>query len=279
MNTAIGLARLGATVEFCGRLSTDPFGAQLRSHLEGNGVGLALATMSDEPTSLAVVSLDEEQRASYTFHIERTANFGWRPGELPDLARTDWLHIASLATVIQPGAAVLRRWVDRHGGPMSFDINVRPTVIADPVDYWNRVEPWLALLGSHGGVVKASDEDITVLAAASGESNPDDPVTVMSQWQDRFGFATGVVTVGSDGAWARDADGPGDPVRVAGRTVRVVDTVGAGDTFMAGFLAAFTSGARLRLAVRDGVAAAAYVCTRPGPQPPTRAELDAFLDG
>lgn len=278
MNTAVGLARLGETVEFCGRLSTDPFGDQLRSHLKGAGVGLALATVSEDPTSLAVVSLDEEQRATYTFHFENTANFGWRAGDLPGLDRTDWLHVASLATVVGTGAAVLRTWADRHAGPMSFDINVRPTVIADPDEYWNRVEPWLALLGRHGGVVKASDEDITILAATSGEQDSDDPMAVMARWQDRFGFATGVVTLGPDGAWARDADRPDDPARVPGRAVRVVDTVGAGDTFMAASLAALAGGAGLEPAVWHGVAAAAYVCTRQGPQPPTRAQLGAFLD-
>lgn len=279
MNTAVGLARLGETVEFCGRFSSDPFGSQLRSHLESNQVGLTLATVSADPTSLAVVSLDDEQRASYAFHFEQTANFGWRPGELPDLDRADWLHVASLATVVQPGAEVVRRWADQHAGPMSFDLNVRPTVIPDPEDYWHRIEPWLDLLGRHGGMVKASDEDIAILAAASGEPDADDPVTVMARWQDSFGFATGVVTLGADGAWARETDRPGEPVRIPGRHVRVIDTVGAGDTFMAGFLAALAGGADLASAVWHGVGAAAYVCTRQGPQPPTKAELDAFLHG
>lgn len=175
---------------------------QLRSHLQGNGVGLALATLSAEPTSLAVVSLDAEQRASYTFHFERTANFGWRSEELPGLEHTDWLHVASLTTVVQPGGAVVRAWADRHIGPLSFDINVRPTVITEPDDYWHRVKPWLEMLGRHGGIVKASDEDVAILAAAPGEPDPDDPLAVMARWQDRFGFATGVVTLGPDGAWA-----------------------------------------------------------------------------
>lgn len=279
MNTAVGLARLGEAVEFCGRLSTDRFGEQLRAHLVGNGVGLALATVCGDPTSLAVVSLDEQRRASYTFHFDGTANFGWQAAELPELEPTCWLHVASLAAVIEPGAGIVREWANRHAGPMSFDINVRPTAIADPENYWRRVEPWLALLGRQGGVVKASDEDITVLAAASGETDGHDPTIVMSRWQDRFGFATAVVTLGPDSAWARRADRPGDPVRISGRRVDVIDTVGAGDTFMAGFLAAHGQGGSVEKAVRHGVAAAAYVCAREGPQPPGRAELDASLDG
>lgn len=278
MNTAIGLARLGETVEFCGRLSADRFGEQLRSHLTTNGVGLALATVSEDPTSLAVVSLDDQHRASYAFHFDRTANFGWQAGELPGLDPADWLHVGSLATVVKPGAEVVRRWTDRHSGPMSFDINVRPTVIGDPRDYWRRVEPWLALIGAHQGVVKASDEDIAALSSVSGIPEGGDPLATMARWQDRYGFQVAVVTLGPDGAWARQAGRSGEPLRIAGRRVNVVDTVGAGDTFMAGFLAAFGGGAAsLEEAVRQGVTAAAYVCTRQGPQPPTRAQLGAML--
>jgi fructokinase len=277
MNTAVGLARLEETVEFCGRLSTDRFGDQLRAHLGGNGVGLGLATICADPTSLAVVSLDEQQRASYTFHFSGTANFGWRTDELPRLEPTDWLHVASLATVVEPGSGVLHAWTDQHTGPLSFDINVRPTVIADPLDYWSRVEPWLALLGRHHGVVKASDEDITALAAASGAEPGTDPTATMAQWQDRYGFAIGVVTLGPEGAWARAAERPAEPVRAVGRRVQVIDTVGAGDTFMAGFLAAWAGGAPLEQAMTQGVAAAAYVCTRQGPQPPSRRDLEAFV--
>ena len=87
MNSAIGLARLGAPVEFLGRLGDDAFAAQLRSHLAANGVGSALVVDAAEPTSLAVVSLDGAGKASYTFHFSGTANFGWRAADLPRSTR------------------------------------------------------------------------------------------------------------------------------------------------------------------------------------------------
>ena len=107
MNTAIGLARLGNPVEFLGRLGDDAFAGQLRRHLAANGVGTALAVDAPQPTSLAVVSLDEAGKASYTFHFAGTANFGWRADELPELGGDDWLHVASLVTVVGPGHTVL----------------------------------------------------------------------------------------------------------------------------------------------------------------------------
>lgn len=272
MNTAVGLARLGESVAFVGRLSDDLFGRQLRAHLRVNGVGLELATVTADPTSLAVVSLDQHQKASYAFHFDRTANFGWRAGELPGLRGTQWLHVASLSTVIAPGAAVLLEWTDAHSGPVSFDINVRPSVLPDPQEYWARVEPWLELVGRHSGVVKASDDDVDFLARASGARGT--ATRVMAQWWERFGFNVGVVTLGPEGAYAINESGAES--FVPGRVVTVVDTVGAGDTFMAGFLAEFADSQNLRAALALGVRAGAYVCGKEGPQPPTRADLEAF---
>lgn len=272
MNTAIGLARLAESVQFAGRLSDDLFGRQLQAHLRANGVGLDFAIRTDDPTSLAVVSLGEDRAASYAFHLDGTANFGWQPDELPATTEAQWVHVGSLATVIRPGAAVLMDWADRHPGALSLDINVRPSVIADPHDYWTRVEPWLEVLGARSGVVKASDEDVAFLAEASGVEGT--PTRVMAQWWERFGFSVGVVTLGPEGGYAIDDSGA--DAFVPGRVVEVVDTVGAGDTFMAGFLSEYAATGRLGAALTQGVTAGAYVCARQGPQPPTRAELETF---
>ena len=86
MNSAVALGQLGADTHFLGRLSTDSFGRQLRGHIEAAGVGLDLATESSQPTSIAVVSLDADGAASYTFHFADTANFGWQSEDLPALA-------------------------------------------------------------------------------------------------------------------------------------------------------------------------------------------------
>ncbi|GAB3623915.1 carbohydrate kinase [Mariniluteicoccus endophyticus] len=273
MNTAVGLARLGEDVQFCGRLSSDRFGRQLQAHLRANDVGLDLAVVSDEPTSLAVVSLDENQKASYAFHFDHTANFRWSPDELPTLGEGDWLQVASLVTVVEPAAGVLRDWVAGQSVPVSLDINVRPTVIPDPVRYWDTIRPWLETVGGLAGVLKASDDDVAFLAQGSGDEGT--PADVLAAWAERFGASLAVVTLGPDGAEAVRTGG--ERVRRPGHVVDVVDTVGAGDTFMAGFLAVYADGADLAAALDSGIGASALVCTRQGPQPPTRDELDAFL--
>src|SRR5215210_5087349 len=159
MNSAVALGKLGADTHFLGRLSRDAFGRQLRQHILEANVQLDLVTESSQATSIAVVSLNENGVASYTFHFANTANFGWQPDDLPVLAKGDWLHIASLATVVSPGAEVLLDWAGSLRCGISFDINVRPTVITQPDAYWERVKPWLRVVGRRAGIVKASDED------------------------------------------------------------------------------------------------------------------------
>jgi fructokinase len=294
MNTAVALAMLGANSHFLGRISTDEFGRQLRGHMEKAGVELDLAVTSEQFTSLAVVSLDEAGKASYAFHFGHTANFNWTPGELPDLTEGDWLHLGSLALVVPPGDRVLLDWVRTVRSPISIDINVRSSVIPDPDEYWRRVEPWLAALGEKG-IVKASDEDVEFLARALAvESVPPERLTspgglvgpggvaaqisgrwreLAERWMDAYHLRAVVVTRGEGGASALQPDG--EWTDVPGYPTQVVDTVGAGDTFMAGFLDGLV---RYDLDLSDamlrGAAAASIVCSRQGAQPPTADEVE-----
>jgi fructokinase len=273
MNSAVALGKLGDDVHFLGRISTDAFGRQLREHITRAAVELDLATESSQATSIAVVSLDEEGVASYTFHFAGTANFGWQMDDLPTLGSEDWLHIASLSCVVSPGAEVLLDWMREVTAGVSYDINVRPTVISDPEAYWGKVQPWLRAVGRRKGVVKASDEDINFLAKAGFDG---DPVEIAASWVEQYDLGLAVITLGPGGGAAVE---PGGAVtRVAGFPTKVVDTVGAGDTFMAGFLDAHVQ-RRLPLeeSLRRGAAAASIVCSRQGAQPPTTAEVNDLL--
>jgi fructokinase len=276
MNSAVALGRLGIDTHFLGRLSTDAFGQQLRSYIDGAGVGLDLATESSQATSLAVVSLDAAGVASYTFHFADTANFGWQLEDLPTLGSEDWLHIASLSCVVSPGAEVLLDWMHGVGSGVSYDINVRPTVITEPDVYWKRVEPWLQVIGERGGIVKASDEDIKFLGRAADAGAGGDPVGIAAGWVEAYGLSLAVITLGPGGGVAIEPGG--GETRAQGFPTTVVDTVGAGDTFMAGFLDGWVS---RRLSIRDslrrGAAAASIVCSRRGANPPTASEVDALL--
>jgi fructokinase len=277
MNSAVALGRLGADTHFLGRLSKDAFGRQIRQHILGANVKLDLATESSQSTSIAVVSLDEAGMASYTFHFHDTANFGWQVDDLPTLTDSDWLHIASLSCVVPPGAEVLLNWMREVTCGVSYDPNVRPTVISDPATYWAKVQPWMRVLGQRGGIVKASDADVEFLARASRDGGGTiDPVAVAAEWVEHYGLGLAVITLGPGGGAAVE---PGGRVtRVPGYPTQVVDTVGAGDTFMAGFLDGRVKlGLDLESCLRRGAAAASIVCSRRGAQPPTSAEVDELI--
>ena len=279
MNSAVALGKLGADTHFLGRLSRDAFGRQLRQHILEANVNLDLATESSQATSIAVVSLDEQGVASYTFHFNDTANFGWQIDDLPELSSDDWLHIASLSCIVSPGAEVLLDWMRDVQASVSYDINVRPTVITDPDVYWSKVQPWLRVVGRRQGIVKASDEDIKILAkaeASGGGQSGSDPVEVAGTWVEQYGLGLAVITLGPGGGVAIEPGG--NITRVPGFPTTVVDTVGAGDTFMAGFLDGWV---KLHLglggALERGAAAASIVCSRRGAQPPTSAEVDDLI--
>jgi fructokinase len=279
MNTAVALGKLGCDTHFLGRISRDAFGRQLRQHILEANVKLDLATESSQATSIAVVSLDEHGVASYTFHFNDTANFGWQIDDLPELKSDDWLHIASLSCIVSPGAEVLLDWMRDVKVGVSYDINVRPSVITDPDVYWTKVQPWLRAVGRRQGVVKASDEDIKFLAksATSGSAQSgSDPVALAGLWVEQYGLGLAVITLGPGGGVA--VEPAGNITRVPGFPTKLVDTVGAGDTFMAGFLDGWV---HLRLGLEGslerGAAAASIVCSRRGAQPPTSAEVDDLI--
>ena len=170
-------------------------------------------------------------------------------------------------------------WMRDVQAGVSYDINVRPTVITDPYIYWSKVQPWLRVVGRRQGIVKASDEDIKFLAKAeasgSGQSGGD-PVELAGTWVEQYGLGLAVITLGPGGGVAIEPGG--NVTRVPGFPTTVVDTVGAGDTFMAGLLDGWV---KLHLGLEGslerGAAAASIVCSRRGAQPPTSAEVDDLI--
>jgi fructokinase len=278
-NVAVGLARLGVTTEFAGRLSAQGIGPWLREHLVANGVGTRWCVPARELPTLAFVGLDPAGVPAYGFYGPGTADWQWTVDELPDLVGSGVtaVHTGSLACALPPGAAGIAAWLQqiRAGGDVlvSYDPNVRPTLIEDLVEFRAEVEGWVAR--SH--LVKVSEEDLAVLFPGRA------PLEVGAAWPHR-GPELVVVTHGPRGASALRAGGL--LLARPGRVVEVVDTVGAGDSFTAGLLAwledagalhpggpAGLSEAELAFALDRAIAASAVTCTRAGADPPTAAEL------
>jgi fructokinase len=271
-NVAIGLARLGNQATLLARLSGDAFGRQLRSHAEANGVDLSLAVEASEPSTLAVLSLDAAHNATYDFYRTGTADWQWSAAEMGQIpADTGWVHTGSLASWISPGAEVIEsRLTELASSVVSFDPNIRPLLLTDHAAAVGRIERLVAL----STVVKASAEDLEWLYP--DEAIPD----VLHRWR-ALGPSLVVVTDGGRGAHAMSGDG--QPFTVAARQVTVVDTVGAGDAFMAGLINALerepgligADAGTVTPAIEEAILVAALTCQRAGADPPTAAELAA----
>ena len=282
LNVAVGLARLDHPVQFIGRYGRDAYGDSVAAHLRASSVMLPLGP-DQLPTSVATAVIDDDGAATYTFDL------AW---ELPGLADrlafmlqgTTLLHTGSIATILEPGAAdVLAAVEQAHpSATISFDPNCRPSIIAD-ADYARRqAEKFVSL----ADVVKASDEDLEWLYPG------EDVLDSARRWLQLGGSegpAMVVLTRGVSGPWGITAAGEAE---CPAPRVEVADTVGAGDSFMAALLSGIVDrgldGAQNRKDLRELPAegleellvhasrAAAVTVSRPGANPPTRAELNAF---
>jgi len=276
LNVAVGLGRLGVDVALLGRLAHDRFGRQLRDHLRGSRVSLELIAASSAPTTLAVLNLDPSGVAAYDFYIDGCADGGWSPEQLPDeLFAGAALHVSgSLALPVPSMGTALEALLtrERPRRVITFDPNIRPSLIRDEATVRARLERWLGL----ADIVKASAEDLTWIAPGRSVE------AVARDWRE-MGPTVVVITRGEQGVHAL---GPAGPVDLRAEPVKVVDTVGAGDAFMSGLLAAFEQGGRLarpgiadltdeefRTAVGYAQRVAAITCGRLGADPPWRHEL------
>ncbi|CAL9291978.1 carbohydrate kinase family protein [Streptomyces sp. SudanB52_2052] len=273
-NTAVALARLGTPARFLARLSGDVFGRLFRTHLEASGVDLTYAVAAAEPSTLAVAELDAQGQAVFSFHAQNTADWQWAPGELSrvDLSETACVHTGSLALVRRPGAAVVEEFLATAAprATISIDPNVRPLLV-NPDVYRDRLAHWCGL----ADILRLSEDDLTLLLPGTP------PEQACDLWH-AAGVRLVVITLGADGALA-SLDG--ERLRVPAVATRVVDTVGAGDSFTAGLLhhlaARGVLGGRLAGLGLDDVAeacgfaarVAARTCSVVGPNPPWRDQL------
>ena len=273
-NTAIALGRLGAPSGFFSGLSTDLFGAILTETLTASKVDSHLAARSGRPTTLAFVRLVNGQ-ASYAFYDENTAGRMLSVADLPALpASVEALFFGGISLVNDPAAGAYEALLTREAGArvIMMDPNIRPGFITDAAAYRARIGRMMAL----SDIVKLSDEDLVWLEGAG------DPVA-LARGLVAKGPKVVCITEGARGALAVTAR---DVVRVAAQKVAVVDTVGAGDTFNAGVLAALhQAGALSKAAVAAadaglltaaltlGVKAAAVTVSRAGANPPWAHEI------
>ena len=280
-NAARSLARLGAATTFLGRLADDGLGRLLRDRLTAEGVAIGVPEPSSRPSTLAVATLDQAGSAGYAFYLDGTAgaDLGYEALKKALPAAPAALHVGDLGLVMEPVGAAIERLIvnDAPAGVLVlFDPNCRPSAIADHRAYRRRV----AVIAGRADIVKASTEDLAYLY-------PDEPADEAARKLLDSGPSLVLVT---DGPRPARAFLPDSVLFAEIPSVDVVDTIGAGDAFGGGFLAWWTAhalgqadlkgpaparDALVGQALRVAAAAGALTCTRPGADPPTRAELQA----
>jgi fructokinase len=286
-NVAIGLGRLGAPAGFLSRISTDFFGDLLMQTLTENRVDTRFIKRATDPSMLAFVShpapdSDLVGEPQYAFFANGSADRCITEHDLPATLGDDvaclHLGLGAISTQAEPAASTFEALLKRESKRriLVLDPNVRPNLINDRITARTRLESWVSLCD----IVKVSRADFEWLY-------PDRSVEDSAgAWRD-LGPKLVVMTLGADGAMALLN---GSKVAVPGRKIGVVDTVGAGDSFHAAFLAGLSERGLLtldRLAKLDvgvlkvlldrAVAAAAITCSRAGANPPTQRELEDSL--
>ncbi|MGW7291781.1 carbohydrate kinase family protein [Streptomyces xiamenensis] len=264
-NVALGLGRRGVATALLTQFGDDTRGARIAAHLRESGVRVLPESLTAGPTSTATARVRADGSADYRFDIS------WNTPPAIQLPPMRLVHTGSLAVFLEPGGTWVCEMLHAMNGVLvTFDPNIRPRLLgthADALDRFTQV----ARLSS---VVKLSDEDAEWLFP--GRSMDDVVDTVLS-----LGPRLVAVTRGAAGAVLATVT---HREHIEPTPVQVVDTIGAGDTFMASLVASVLAhsgriddAAVLRATGGDAVRAAALTVSRSGADLPWKCEIEQNL--
>jgi fructokinase len=276
-NVAVGLARLGVTTGFMGKVGDDPFGHYLADVLHDNGVDVAqLRYDPSARTALAFVSLTRTGERDFLFYRHPSADMRLTADEVDAsyLRGAKLLHIGSLGLIQEPSRGATLRALDlasEHGLTVSYDANLRLPLWPSP----EAAREGIRSVWRRANIIKISDDELEFLTGSR------DLAAARTLRHD--GLSLLVVTRGAAGAWYLTRQGEGE---VEGFRVETIDTTGAGDAFTAAMLAALlerdlavADRSALADALRRANAYAALTTMVRGAIPalPTRQALQTFL--
>lgn len=266
-NVAIGIQRLGGNAVWCGRTGADSLGQLVRREIRAEGVAARITEDPAAPTGLMLKERRTLSTQKVSYYRAGSAGSRLTPADLDPalISGAAILHVSGITLALSPSAAATIReaiGIARSAGvTVSFDLNYRANLWA-AVDAGRSYRELIPLTD----IVFAGDEE-----AALAVGTADDPVE-LAQRLAALGPAQAIIKLGSKGAVASI---DGEIRHQAAVPIEPVDTVGAGDAFVAGYLAELMMGrdpaARLALAAQTG----AFACLAHGDWEglPTRAEL------
>jgi 2-dehydro-3-deoxygluconokinase len=255
-NVAIGLARLGHRVAFFGRVGDDLFGDQVRRELRAEGVDVThLSSDPERPTGL--LFRDTVVGSPITVHYRRagSAATAMSSGDVPRdmVERARLLHVTGITAALSESAfeatTAVIRLAREAGVPVSLDPNLRLR-LASP-ERWQVI---IDVLARQCDVVLTGAEEAAIFTDGA------DPV----DWLRDRGVGTVVIKRGAEGASEHDLRPGGSVAAQPARAVPVVDSVGAGDAFDAGWLSGWLRGLPAADRLREAVAVASLVVASRG---------------
>lgn len=275
-NTARALGRLGVDVQFLSGVSNDPFGEQLIKALHDSHVDTSMITRGNGLTTLAFVHLDDGN-ATYRFYDENSAGRMIYLQDFPPVSPdVQAMFFGGISLCLDPAASTYHKIFEATNADKvtMIDPNVRPEFVTDTAAYFKRLRQMIALCD----IVKVSEDDLDLLV--EGKNTTIEKLAMIKS----MGPSVAVLTKGSDGLSALFSGG--QIIHVNAPEVNVTDTIGAGDTFNAGFLAMLDnlnlltkidietiSTTDLHSALEYGAKVAAIVVQREGANSPWASEL------
>jgi 2-dehydro-3-deoxygluconokinase len=280
-NVAVGLARLGHDVAYIGHIGSDGFGTAIVRALRGEGVDVRQLTVVEDGRT--GVMFRERRAVGAMDVVYHRAGSAGSMLSVDDVERADddglftarWLHLTGITPALSETARAAtsraRDLARDAGATISLDVNLRRRL-------WSEDEAAGVLRDLAAGVdvVLGSPDELALIADADGDAPVEEVVNAVAQ----LGPSTVVAKLGSDGALGFESGGaavlePGSGVPT------VIDPVGAGDAFCAGFIAGRLDGVDLATALRMGNACGALAVAVSGDQAglPDRAELARLLAG
>jgi 2-dehydro-3-deoxygluconokinase len=268
-NVAIGVRRLGVPATFLGRVGDDQLGAIVRTTLRGEGVQARLHTDPSRPTGLMLTEQRTADVRRVRYYRRDSAGSAITPGDLdePVIAAAGFVHVTGITAALSPSArdTVVAgvQFARRHNVPVSLDLNFR-AALCTPTQFRSYLVP----LFEGADLVFASLDEASLVLPDTDTASPEQLAHAL---RDK-GVAEVVLTDGRNGAWAENESGS---YRQLAQSVTAVDPIGAGDAFVAGYLASRLSHEPIQDRLRTAARVAAFCVTTLGDWEglPSRQEL------
>ena len=281
-NVAMGVARLGQKVALFTGISNDSLGCAIKSFIEAQNISSWAIVQKSEKTPLVLASIDKQGVPSYQFYAENTAEqqLEYQDFSNSELTKQDVVALQFGCYSLLKGktSQTYYQIAKEHHKDLfiSLDPNIRLTIEPDIKVWKSVIEKYIPFLD----LIKVSEEDLEYLF------DKEDERSVVDAWLGD-GVTCVIITRGSKGvsAYTKEME-----IFLPSMNIDVVDTVGAGDSFLAGVLVKLSEGSwlskdkfktidemSLSKVVSFGITASALTCTKQGPDLPYKVDLKKFM--